>query len=88
MWQLVKYILYLFEYPDQGQVNNKEAFELLTQNREVFLERVAENVRLSCEKLYDPPPTYDPHYITFTEFNGEIHEPVLKEMKRKNDVAP
>lgn len=87
LWQLVKYIIYLFEYPDQGNVKNKEAFDLWNQNRESYLERVTENVRLSNETLYDSPPTEDPHYIVFSQFDTEVHGPVLNEIKVKSNVS-
>lgn len=87
IWQLVKYIIYLFEYSDQGRCNHKEALQMWTEARDEYLERVAESVRLSCEKLYDPPPTEDLHYITFTEFDTEMHGGVLKEMKNRFEVS-
>lgn len=85
LWQVAKYIIYLFEYPDQGKINYKEAFELWNQNRDTFLEKVAANVRLSCDKIYDPPPTDDPHYITFAQFDEELHQTALNDMKNKNE---
>lgn len=82
LWQLAKYIIYLFEYPDQGKISHQEAFEMWTQQRDAYLERVAENVRLSVEKLYETPVN-DLHYITFSKFDQEVHGSALSEMKNR-----
>ena len=34
-------------------------------------------------RLYDPPPTDDPHYITFAPFDPVVHEPARKTMMEK-----
>uniref|UniRef100_A0A336M5C7 CSON012388 protein n=1 Tax=Culicoides sonorensis TaxID=179676 RepID=A0A336M5C7_CULSO len=81
LWQIAKYIIYLFEYPDQGKTVNKEAFDAWTENNAEFMAKVKECVKLSIDKLYDPAPTEDKHYIKFDKYDNELHEPVLNEMK-------
>lgn len=83
LWQIAKYIIYLFEYPDQGKVINKEAYDAWLENREEFESKVKANVQMSLDKLYDPPPTEDKHYITFDKFDEELHGTVLNEMKNR-----
>lgn len=31
-------------------------------------------------RLYEQPPTDDPHYMTFDPFEDDLHQPVLKNM--------
>ena len=31
-------------------------------------------------RLYERPPTDDPHYMSFDQFEADVHEPVLKSM--------
>lgn len=81
LWQIAKYIIYLFENPDQGKVVNKEAFDAWTDNNAEFMSKVKECVQLSLDKLYDPAPTDDKHYIKFDKYDNELHNPVLNEMK-------
>lgn len=60
---------------------NNEAAELLTQNRALFITKAKENVAKSSERLYDEPPTQDPHYITFEEYKEEIHAAIKQRIR-------
>ena len=90
IWQLLKYIQAIFLDPAECvrvstqtpiKWQNKEAVELLTQNRAGFIARAQENVTLSKEHVYDEPPTDDPHYIAFEEYNEEVHGPVKERIR-------
>lgn len=96
IWQLLKYIQAIFLDPAECvRVNtpapikwqNKEAVELLTQNRAGFIARAQENVNVSKEHVYDEPPTDDPHYIAFEEYNEEIHGPVKERIREGKEPA-
>jgi hypothetical protein len=41
------------------------------------------------DRIYDPPPSQDPHYPTFSPYEASIHEPVRTTMiaeAKKQDV--
>ncbi|XP_026469896.1 protein crossbronx homolog [Ctenocephalides felis] len=87
IWQLLKYIKWVFHNADanpRNEILNKEAFELLHSNRSEFTDKVKLCVQASIEAIYDPPPTTDKHYIAFEKYNEAIHEP-LREMLRNDE---
>lgn len=48
----------------------------LDNNLEEFRSRVKKCVRDSIDHIYDPPDTEDTHYIKFSQWDPEIHEPI------------
>ncbi|PSN40170.1 hypothetical protein C0J52_16355 [Blattella germanica] len=46
------------------------------KNKEGFHETVKTCVKISQDQVYDPPPVDDMHYITFEEFDNELHGPI------------
>lgn len=50
------------------------------KNTDAFKTRVSECVADWRGRLYEAPPTEDPHYITFSPYEMETHEPVRKAM--------
>ncbi|KAH8304303.1 protein crossbronx [Drosophila kikkawai] len=88
LWQLLKYMQAIFSDPvdsirgiEADMLKNNEAAELLMTNREEFAARVQENIKESKDRVYDTPPTEDPHYIVFEKFQPDIHGPVLERIK-------
>ena len=70
-----------------AKLNNKEAADLLTQNRAEFIAKVKACVQTSQERLYDEAPTEDPHYLCFERFDADVHGPVLEKLKTGNAVS-
>ncbi|KAF5277748.1 hypothetical protein FQR65_LT03728 [Abscondita terminalis] len=82
IWQVIRYISWVF-YNFEGSVAhavNQEAANLYKENPEAFQERVKGSVKKSQDELYNPPPNNDKHYITFEEYNPQIHDPVRTRM--------
>ena len=46
----------------------------------MFARRAAESVKLSRDRMMDPPASEDPHRIVFSQFQPEVHEPVRQAM--------
>ncbi|KAL9922278.1 protein crossbronx [Glossina fuscipes] len=95
IWQLLKYMQYIFNEPlDCVRLTNitkwlnSEAFELISQNRAGFITKVKDCVNCSKEHVYDKPPTDDPHYITFDEYNEEVHGPIKQRIREGKDPMP
>jgi hypothetical protein len=93
MWQLIKYIIYIFDYPYPQETNenrkylNETALEMIGQNKAEFMIKVKENIRQSRDQIYDAPPTNDKHYLQFERFDMDVHGPVLDSIKAKTDVS-
>lgn len=86
VWQILKFILFIFEYSHvcfSGEIFNKEAVDLMTQNKLEFLKMVKECVRISKDRIYDPVPTDDKHYITFDRFDNDIHGSTLESIRSR-----
>lgn len=66
---------------------NQEAADLMRQNRANLITKVKNCVTLSIERIYDQPPTDDPHYIAFEQFNDVLHGPVLENMKNSTNIS-
>lgn len=87
IWQLLKYIKWIFHNPDastKNEISNKNAFDLLHNNKSEFNEKVRSCVQTSIQAIYDPPPTNDKHYIAFEKYNETIHDPI-REMLRNDE---
>lgn len=52
----------------------------LENNFEAFRDRVKKCVRESLNRVYDPPPVDDPHYITFSPYVGELYDSIKQEI--------
>ncbi|KAL7304057.1 hypothetical protein TKK_0003521 [Trichogramma kaykai] len=92
IWQLVQYITIIFMKLDTKMVPfNEEASSLFENNVEGFKERVKKCVKDSLSVVYDPPVTDDPHYISFSPYDRELHDPVKREIfktKEENEHKP
>ena len=47
---------------------------------DAYREAARECVQTWKERIYDPPPTSDSHYPTFSPYQPQIHEPVKATM--------
>lgn len=86
IWHVLKYLQLAFVDPwEVLQMSpsawNKEAADLLAQNRAEFIARANLTVSQSKEHVYDEPTSDDPHYIVFEKFNPETHGPVIEKIK-------
>ena len=52
----------------------------LENNFESFKEQAKKCVKDSLSVVYDPATTDDPHYITFSPYDNDLHEPVKQEI--------
>lgn len=47
---------------------------------EEFAANVAQCVENSKQRLFDPPPTDDPHYLSFEPYEPAVHDQVKQRM--------
>ncbi|CAH0556928.1 unnamed protein product [Brassicogethes aeneus] len=82
IWQVLKFVQWIFENCDSCQTHtiNSEAMDLLKNNKEAFIIKAKELVKLSQKHLYDDPPTEDKHYITFSQYDPQTHDKLQKQM--------
>ncbi|OXU17506.1 hypothetical protein TSAR_014537 [Trichomalopsis sarcophagae] len=86
IWQLVQYISKIFTKLDTKMISvNDEALLLLETDFENFKEQAKKCVKDSLSVVYDPPATDDPHYITFSPYDSELHDPVKQEIYKPKD---
>ncbi|XP_070574120.1 AKT-interacting protein-like isoform X2 [Ptychodera flava] len=74
IWQVLLYARRVFYKIDTKNPSNPEAAVLYEQDLDLFRDKVAETIRFCKSKAYDPPKTDDPHEITFSQWDPEIHE--------------
>lgn len=55
-------------------------FHRLETNFDNYKEQVKKCVKDSLSVVYDSPTIDDPHYITFSPYNSEIHDPIKQEI--------
>ncbi|KAJ8687978.1 hypothetical protein QAD02_023773 [Eretmocerus hayati] len=86
IWQLVQFITRIFLEVDVKMIPvNEEASSLLSNKFETFKEQVKMCVKNSLKVVYDAPSTDDPHYITFSPYDHELHDPVKHEIFKPKD---
>lgn len=86
VWQILKFILFIFEYSHvccTGDIVNKEVVDLMSESKSEFTKRVKECVRISRDRIYDPSPCEDKHYITFDQFDNDVHGSTLENIKSR-----
>ncbi|CAG9566948.1 unnamed protein product [Danaus chrysippus] len=74
IWQILKYLHWIFQNLNMKVPVNNEASMLLKKNRKSFIDKVKECIVASVEHVYDDPPTDDKHYITFKPYDPSIHD--------------
>lgn len=89
IWQVLKFIQFVFQDPSEAlkcspSVLNKEAADLLVQNRAEYIAQTKKCVDKSKSCVYDAATSDDPHYIIFEKFNNETHSPVIEKIKSNN----
>lgn len=94
IWQVLKFIQFIFTHPQdccqtiENKLPNQTAADLLSQNKAEFIAKVKECVTASVERIYDPAPTDDIHYITFEKFDPDVHSTVLDNLKHNKEICP
>ncbi|XP_062136221.1 protein crossbronx [Drosophila sulfurigaster albostrigata] len=96
LWQLLKYMQAIFADPLESirnvalnELSNVESAKLLNNNRDAFAALVQESITESKSHIYDTPPTEDPHYIVFEQFQTDVHGPVLEKIRSsRSTVTP
>lgn len=98
LWQLLKYLIYIFEQPEvclsstlndqeEGKkLRNQEALEILRHNRGDFLGKVKKCVQASQEKVYEAVDGEDRHAIVFEEWNSNVHAGILEKIKNNQPL--
>lgn len=84
IWQLLLYtrrIFYKVEVPNIELASNKEAARLWKEDTIAFASLAEKCVKDWEERIYKETSD-DPHYIRFSEFNPEVHEPALQSLKK------
>lgn len=94
---MLKYIQYVFDRPemclssitvhDKEAKVNREAMELLDENKAEFVRKAQETIKVCKEQLYQKPVKEDRHYLTFEQFDEDVHGPVLVSIKECNDAS-
>lgn len=97
IWQLLKYLQCVFERPeiclnsttlqDKDAKINREAMELLDENKAEFILKAKDCVEASKEKVYLKPKKEDRHNIIFEKFDSDVHGPVLESIKARTDAS-
>ncbi|XP_066598000.1 AKT-interacting protein-like [Prorops nasuta] len=77
IWQLIQFITKILIKVDTKMVAiNQEAASLLENNFEEFECRANFSAKDSISQIYDPPSIDDPHYIAFSPYIAELHDPL------------
>jgi len=91
IWQILLYTRRCFYKFDTKDALNCDAAHLYENDMDAYREAVRANVQTWNERIYDPPPTSDPHYPAFSPYQPQIHEPVratmLAEAKKQETSA-
>jgi len=82
IWQLLLYTRRVFYKIDITSPLNSEAATLYEKDLEQFKVRAKSCVTDWKEQLYLEKDHPDPHYLTFSSFQEQIHGPVREKMKR------
>jgi len=82
IWQLLLYTRRVFYKIDLANPLNMEAASLYERDIEQFQIRARSCVTDWKEQLYLVKDHPDPHYLTFTNFQEQIHGPVRDKMKK------
>lgn len=89
LWQVLRYMQTVFAEPLETirglnttkELSNVEAAQLLLNNKHAYAALVDQTIEESKSHIYDPPSTDDPHYITFEQFQPDLHGPVLDQIR-------
>ena len=85
IWQLLLYTRRIFYKIDLSSPLNMEAANMYQKDLEQFKARAKSCVIDWKEQLYLIKDHPDPHYLTFSSFQEQIHGPVRDKMKRGAD---
>lgn len=86
VWQLIQYVTKVLTKVDSKMTSiNEEASLLLETNFEEFRERAKNCVKESLNEVYNPPSSEDPHYITFSPYDRELHGPIKQDIYKPKE---
>ncbi|XP_012279302.1 protein crossbronx homolog [Orussus abietinus] len=86
VWQLIQFITKIFTKVDPKMTTiNQEASTLLETNIESFQEKAMQCVKNSQSQMYDPPTVDDAHYITFSPYVNDLHDPIKEEIYKPKE---
>ncbi|TRY77250.1 hypothetical protein TCAL_00126 [Tigriopus californicus] len=80
IWQILLYIRKVFYKIDPQEMKNVEACSLFVKDRNQFKDKVRACVLEWETRLYEVPETRDPHFLTFSPYNPEIHDSVRRQL--------
>lgn len=90
IWQILLYTRRCFYKFDIKDALNIEAAHLYENDIDAFKEAARACVQTWRERIYDTPPTEDPHYPAFSPYQAHVHEPVRATMlaeARKHEAS-
>ncbi|XP_006816984.1 AKT-interacting protein-like [Saccoglossus kowalevskii] len=73
IWQVLLYARRIFYKIDTKNPSNPEAAVLYEQDLDLFRDKVAQSIEYCRSHRYDPPKTDDPHEVTFSQWDPEMH---------------
>ncbi|XP_055891216.1 AKT-interacting protein-like isoform X1 [Biomphalaria glabrata] len=80
LWQVIFYARRVFSKVETKSPSNPEAALLYQQDRELFEQKLSESLKLSKDRLYQPPVLDDPYALRFSPWNEAIHPDTKKQM--------
>lgn len=80
IWQILLYARKCFYKFDTKDPINSEAANLYENDLDSFKDAARACVQAWKERLYDAPPTCDPHYPAFSPYQPQLHETVRSTM--------
>lgn len=90
IWQILLYARKCFYKFDTKDPLNSEAANLYENDNDSFKDAAKACVQAWKERLYDEPPSQDPHYPAFSPYVPKVHESVKATMlaeARKHEEA-
>ncbi|XP_057325027.1 protein crossbronx homolog isoform X1 [Microplitis mediator] len=89
VFHLVQFITKVFNKVDPKlKAINEEASNLFENNIEEYRTKAKESVKDSLDHVYDPPETEDAHYLKFSPWDPEIHEPIRQKLYQSRQQQP
>ncbi|CAL1539383.1 unnamed protein product [Lymnaea stagnalis] len=86
LWQVILYAKKVFYKMDTTSPSNPEAAVLYDQEPNMFKDRLAESLKSSNDRLYQPPDLDDPYALRFSPWNEAVHPDTKRQMMQSSQV--
>jgi ubiquitin-protein ligase len=80
LWQVILYAKKVFFKINTDSPSNQEAAVLYEQEMDLFKSRVAESLKSSKDRLFQPPSLEDPFALRFSLWNEAVHPDTKRQM--------